>query len=55
MGSDPPYMAAVVTKHVILDERDACGMRPLMVVNSSVTIRLASPGAGGARRYQHSR
>ncbi len=55
MGSDPPNMAAVVTKHVILDERDAYGMRPLIVMNSRVTIGLALPGAGGSRRYPHSR
>lgn len=55
MGSDLPDTAAVITKRVILDERDAYGMRPSIVVNLSVTIGLALPGAGGSRRYPHSR
>lgn len=55
MGSDLLYMAAVVTKNVILDERDAYGMRPLIAMHSSVTIGLALPGAGSTRRYPHSR
>lgn len=40
MGSDLPDTAAVITKRVILDERDAYGMRPSIVVNLSVTIGL---------------
>jgi hypothetical protein len=55
MGSDLPYMAAVNTKHVILDERDAYGMRPLIVVHPILPMGLASPCDGGARRYPHSR
>lgn len=55
MGGDLPYMAAMITKRVILDERDAYGMRPSIVMHSSVTFGLASPGDGGSRRYPHSR
>ncbi|BFG81763.1 hypothetical protein PTKU46_97970 [Paraburkholderia terrae] len=48
MGSDLPYMAAVVTKHVLLDERDANGMRPSIVMDSILPVCLALMGDDGS-------
>ena len=53
MGSDLPYMAAVITRHVILDERDAYGMRPLIVVHPILPMVLASLGDGGSSSFRH--
>ena len=40
MSSDLPSMAAVVTKHVILDEQDANGMRPFVVEHPTLPMGL---------------
>lgn len=53
MGSDLPYMAAVVTKNVILDEQDANGMRPFIVVHPILPMVLASLGDGGSSSFRH--